>query len=987
MKGKKFLQLLLSVLLACTAFVSGTVKVQAEAGCFEVMSALPSNHVKADENGTVRLEVSVDVWSDVEVSDISLQWYKAYTDENGTSREILEGETGTVLIVNDVSEKSEYLCVGTDPYGHEGAALFFLYPWSLFEVSLEGEAERIVEPGTTETIHLNVQSDTPVSFSWHIEYDGFNEDFRDCSPTYEFLDNNTDTLVLDDISKTQRITVVAEDENTAQEYFHISIKIENHLNIEAVDDINVTLGETADLAVNASADDMDDIQYYWFRHDLDGYDKMYIDGVNGPSYTTPPVTEEQQYTVFAVDKFHNMVSESFKVIPVEDKTGWIEYADSDSLYLKPGETGKLEVIAHNLGQDQRVNWETDYFYPVTGESDIGNITVDQEGNVTAGTKCGHGRVNAYLTTSDSSGTLSFNVYIYEDPEEVHFYYKDRYVVNRQSKPVYVSTYCLPENARYAPVTCTIQDTGIAKYEDKYIYGVSAGETTITASCGAASVTVPVIVVDGDYADSINMKEYSPMIFVGDSCQLEYILRSSTDPDKTEFADETVSFVSKNPRVLQVDENGLATGLKPGYTSVTATITNDNSVTYYLTVANFPTSVSFKEDADYRVPKTAYSVNLQDYLEIGPEDTVIGAYIVTSSDPSVLDPEENGYLTIRRPGKATITVTSKKDESITASHEFEVYETTVPETMTKIDNGDTVYKNYKYLLQVSYGPEDASTLTEWTLEEDDGSNSYRLDKLYDEHSNQAVLYVFGTGTVNVTAVSKTNPELSQTFTFQAVEGDEPIDAYTRTFYMNDTETDENIGKDLEEYVLELGKSYDLHMGYESIDTVPCNYPDNDFYHNSLFYKAFFNQITLAEKAPITYSGFGYSLRPNKVEDSDYVFFKTVSAGTQTFTYRGKTVRITVLDEPVDVNVGESVVYSDGSLDDDVLTALENAGGFGVSDALKNAVDVFTIAEEYDIPDGAQKFAVKTYMVVTAYLVSRNTDEGKQCLWMDFEPHYE
>ena len=356
MIGKRFLQFLLSIFLACTVFVQHPAAVRAEGGSFEVVCALQDDHVKAEKDGTARLEVTVNSWDDLDSADISLQWYLASYSPDGMELMALEGETNPVLLLSNVTSEDEYHCVGTDSLGNQSEAVFYVRRWTSFDSSLEGETNRTVAPGSSETIHINVESESPVTFTWSRQYKDFDPESQSIQVISETIDNETDTLVLENIARTEQIYVHIQGDES-DEWYCVDIDVENHLEIDQYPYyFPVGLGETANLFVNTAADDLTDVQYYWYRVDTETYKETYIENVNGSTYTTSPVNSEQLYRVYVIDKYKNEENITLSAFPENNFS--VSARGDTFLQLKPGDSVELGVdVSCNDSSKVSYYWE------------------------------------------------------------------------------------------------------------------------------------------------------------------------------------------------------------------------------------------------------------------------------------------------------------------------------------------------------------------------------------------------------------------------------------------------------------------------------------------------------------------------------------------------------------------------------------------------------------------------------------------------------
>ncbi|MBR3357311.1 MAG: leucine-rich repeat protein [Solobacterium sp.] len=657
--------------------------------------------------------------------------------------------------------------------------------------------------------------------------------------------------------------------------------------------------------------------------------------------------------------------------------------NESSLELAKGSSVQLTASVYpENASNKNVSWSS---------SDDSIASVDTEGKVTA---VSDGTALITVTTEDGGFTASCSVTVKTPvkPETLHFYSEEAKGLAGDRMDLYFER--TPSESLLYPLNYYSSDPDVAEIVEvgsNYVTVelLKEGTTEIEIYCESVYDRVLLTVLEGDYAGYITFPNGNgAVILKDDTYQLQYRLGINSDPSKTEFADEKVTFTVNDPSIASVDENGLVTGLKAGTTGITASITIGSEAYFTLTVSERPESVAFREDVSYRIPDYADNKNIQDFVTMTPQGTVVGAFELTSSDPSVITITPDGWMSFENAGTATITLKAKNDASIKASHSFEVYDAPAPTSMSAPDLPETVYTNYKYHLHVDYEAADADPSTDWVLDAGDSAGQFRLYRYSEEFDNQAVLCVFGTGDITVTATSRANPSLTHTFTFHAAEGNEAYDAYDSSFRLYDVHKDAMI-ENAEEYVLELGRTYTLIMDLTGSRTVPCNDRMNNYYFNTLFSQEFFDQITLAEPGQSSGQGAGANLLiPDLVQDGCGVLIKTTQKGSQEFTFLGKTVKITVVDKTheIEIEPQENEVYNEGNVDESIIDALRGGGDLGAGEALANAAGENWILDLADIPEDADSLLIRTYFEIHAEGYTKDEETGDAELSLSITPSF-
>ncbi len=125
-----------------------------------------------------------------------------------------------------------------------------------------------------------------------------------------------------------------------------------------------------------------------------------------------------------------------------------------------------------------------------------------------------------------------------------------------------------------------------------------------------------------------------------------------------MSDETVTWTSSNTAVAAVDQTGLVTGKTPGTTVITAKTSSGKTATCTVTVTEpvHITSIELSKATMEMKNKTSETLE----LKINPADTTDDTTAVwESSDENVVTVNNNGTLTAKGEGEATITVTVGK----------------------------------------------------------------------------------------------------------------------------------------------------------------------------------------------------------------------------------------------------------------------------------------------------------------------------------------
>ena len=185
--------------------------------------------------------------------------------------------------------------------------------------------------------------------------------------------------------------------------------------------------------------------------------------------------------------------------------------------------------------------------------------------------------------------------------------------------------------------------------------LAAGAALPAAAASPISATAA-ISIDWPWSavatESVETGDYAAAMTVGTAQQLSPVVL----PEKAAKRN-AVSYVSDNPNVVSVSEDGVAQAVGLGMAQITATSGNV-SCTYVITTQ--PDSSMVATEMDITLASSTIAVGDTTSLSLAVLPTSAANYIdvtLSSSDPSVATVNNFGKVTGVAPGKATITATS------------------------------------------------------------------------------------------------------------------------------------------------------------------------------------------------------------------------------------------------------------------------------------------------------------------------------------------
>ena len=153
------------------------------------------------------------------------------------------------------------------------------------------------------------------------------------------------------------------------------------------------------------------------------------------------------------------------------------------------------------------------------------------------------------------------------------------------------------------------------------------------------------------AESVETGDYAPTMTVGTAQQLSPVVQ----PQKA-ASRNGVSYVSDNPNIVSVGEDGVAQAVGLGTANITATC-GDVSCTY--TITTQPDSTMIATEMDITLASSTIAVGETTSLSLGVLPSSASNYAnvsLSSSDPAVATVNNFGKVTGVAPGTATITAT-------------------------------------------------------------------------------------------------------------------------------------------------------------------------------------------------------------------------------------------------------------------------------------------------------------------------------------------
>ena len=324
--------------------------------------------------------------------------------------------------------------------------------------------------------------------------------------------------------------------------------------------------------------------------------------------------------------------------------------EKDEFTLERGVSGKdtatlkVNYAPADATQSKTVTWKS---------NDESIAAVDTNGKITAvssGSTIITGKVGKFTLTANVTVKVPITEFSV-DTSSVELY-------PTQSKQL--NTTITPSDTNESKIiTWNSSNTSVATVSDGKITAVGSGNATITGTLeNGKKVTVNVKVLKPIENFTISQSEI--ILYKNDSNKNSEKLSVTITPADAD-EDKTVTWESKNTKIVTVDSNGLITAVGSGETTIVGTLKNGKKVECKVTVKiNIDT---FKLDSDSSVTlerNETYTAK----TTISPSDTTESKIITwKSSDESVAKVDKNGVVTALSSGDTTITGTLENGKNV------------------------------------------------------------------------------------------------------------------------------------------------------------------------------------------------------------------------------------------------------------------------------------------------------------------------------------
>lgn len=404
------------------------------------------------------------------------------------------------------------------------------------------------------------------------------------------------------------------------------------------------------------------------------------------------------------------------IIPVEGIS-----LDKNALSLAKGDSAKLTPSVLPEDADAEVSWSS---------SDTSVAKVDSNGVVTA-----VGKGSATIAAKADSYTAKCEVTVTVPLDSIEITGTTDTIKKGQTTKLEV-VYNPTDTTDSKDVTWSSSDTNVATVSnDGIVTALKDGTVTITATVGDKTDTY-VIVVQEIKLTAIDIQD-TLTIHKGETSSLNVTYTPTNTTDDT-----TVTWSSSDEMVASVDANGTITAKSVGGAIITARIGNLSA--QCVVTVDAPLKEIIPNSTKLELIKKQTSVITYSF---NPGDTTDDKTVTfTSSDTSVVVVDENGTLTAKKAGTATITL--KGANNISAVVEVTVKEIPIDEVVLNtesavVEDGETT------TLQATIKPEN-NTDDDQTISWSSSDETVAIVEVDANDSSKVMVKAISGGTAVITA---------------------------------------------------------------------------------------------------------------------------------------------------------------------------------------------------------------------------------------------
>ncbi|MCM1307847.1 MAG: Ig-like domain-containing protein [Butyrivibrio sp.] len=404
----------------------------------------------------------------------------------------------------------------------------------------------------------------------------------------------------------------------------------------------------------------------------------------GPGETYVSATSNADTTKVAYCKF--LITQQVEQIKM----------DFDKVTLSVGDEYRLTaVIKPDNATNKNVKWST---------SNPGVVTVDENGMLKA---VGSGSATVIVQTEDGGYIDMTNVTVLQPVSSITLSQTEMSV--KKGTVFWLNATVSPDTADNKKVTWSSSDTSLATVDaDGKVTTLAVG--TVTISCVSEdNGTVAYCVVEiTEPVTGLTLNAYYQEMVAG----TKFVVLPTVLP--IDAPNKDVTFISSDPEVATVDENGVVTALVGGTCEIIVTTVESNlKATCTISVKEYVESIEISGNPERL--NVGDSVTL--VATVGTDTASNKTVLWTSSNPNIATVDQNGKVTGHSPGNVVITATAADGGGVSDSVIIKVIN---PVTSITFDKSKiTMYVGDTVNIQATVNPANA-TIKELEWYSDDES---------------------------------------------------------------------------------------------------------------------------------------------------------------------------------------------------------------------------------------------------------------------------
>lgn len=409
----------------------------------------------------------------------------------------------------------------------------------------------------------------------------------------------------------------------------------------------------------------------------------------GPGETYVSVTSNADNSKVAYCKFH--ITQQVEGIKM----------DYDRLTLNVGDQSRLTaLITPDNATNKNVKWSS---------SNEAVVTVDSTGMLTA---VGSGSATIIVQTEDGGYIDMTNVTVLQPVTSINLSETELSV--KKGTVLWLSAEVLPDTADNKKVTWSSSDTSLATVDQTgKVTTLAVGTVTISCVSEDNGTVAYCIIEITEPVTGLTLNTYYQEMVTGTKFVIVPTVLPNDAPDKS------VTFMSSDPTIATVDENGVVSALVGGECQIVVT-TNESGLKATCTIKVKEYVESIKISGNPKNLNVNNSVNLK--VIVGKETASNKAVVWRSSNTSIATVDQSGKVTGVKPGNVVITATAADGGGVSDSVVIRVINpvTSISLSKSKI----TVYVGDTYNLQATITPPNASIKNlVWTSDDESVAKVY------------------------------------------------------------------------------------------------------------------------------------------------------------------------------------------------------------------------------------------------------------------------